>query len=90
MSRSARPLNHGVEAINLVSRVGDLADVAVRFHQAVGAVHHAVLQRLRGVFVVTSGGVCHAVREAIRGVWVYWLSADHLVNKIVLTDIGDS
>lgn len=78
MCCSACPLHHSIEPIDLVSGVGDLAHVAIRLHQAVLSVHHAVLQGLRGVLVVSSRWVCYSVREAVGWVRVYWFCANDL------------
>lgn len=71
---ASSPLDDGVEAVDLVGGVGDLPQVAVGLHQAVGAVHDAVLQRLLRVLVVAGVRVLNPVRVAVGGVGVHGLS----------------
>lgn len=64
------PVNDGVESVDGVSGVLDGANSAVRFHQAVAALHDAALSCLVLRLRITRQSVLHTVAEAVLRVGV--------------------
>ena len=84
---STASFNDCVKTVYFVSCVSHFPDVAVRLHQAVGAMDDTVLEGLLGVFVVTSVRVGYSICVAVSGVRVDRFSSDYLLGSIKSTII---